>query len=231
VRSAILGALILAATPQAMRAASLEVVPTTIEMPAAGGTAQLRLVNQGNEAVDIQIESFAWTQNGAESLAASDDIIVSPPFVRLDPRRSQIVRLLLAPPAQSQTERSYRILVTQLPDPAAITQGPRVLLQFSVPLFSGDGHAPDVTWTEFKENTGVRLEAHNSGARRAKFTNLELVSHSGQRRRVSSHALTYVLAGATRAWSVGDIASTEGLSLEGDDDRAGRHISIPLAID
>jgi fimbrial chaperone protein len=227
VRREILIALVAVLTAQPLRAASLEVMPTTIDMPGKGGTAQMRLVNHGDEPVNIQIESFAWTQSGTETLSDSDDIVVSPPFARLDPRGSQIVRLLLAPPAQQNGERSYRIVVTQLPNTNAWKEGAHVLLQFSVPLFAGDGHGSDVTWSASRDGTGLRLEARNSGLRRAKFTNLEIVSAVGAHQPVSSHALSYVLAGATRTWSVANV-SPDGLRLEGDDDTVRKRLSIPL---
>ena len=211
-------------------AASLEVVPTQIELPANGGPAQLRLVNHGDKPVDVQIETFAWTQNGSETLGDSDEIALSPPFTHLNPQSSQIVRLLLAPPAQPLAERAYRVLVTQLPDPNDTQSGTHVLLQFSVPLFAGDGKAPALSWSLHRGTTGLDLDASNQGTRRAKFTNLELVSADGAKRPVSSHGLIYVLAGVRRSWSFPGIVPSDTFKLEGDDENAGKRFSIPLAV-
>lgn len=173
-------------------AASLEVVPTQIELPTKGGPAQLRLVNHGDRPVDVQIESFAWKQNGNETLDDSDDIALSPPFAHLNPLSSQIVRLLL--------------------------------------LFAGDGKGSAISWSLHRRESGLDLDADNSGPRRAKFTNLELVSADGSKRPISSHGLVYVLAGVTRSWRFPGVGASEGFRLEGDDENGRRRFAIPLAV-
>jgi fimbrial chaperone protein len=210
-------------------AASLEVVPTVIELPAKGGPAQLRLVNHGNEPVAVQVEAFAWTQSPTgETLGDSDAIVVSPPLAHLAPLSSQIVRLLVAPAPSATQEGAFRVVVTQLPDPVQPQQGMRVLLQFSVPVFEGDGptDTASVAWSLKRNGATLSLEAHNTGARRAKFTDLVLVGPDG-RQPIAQKALVYVLGGATRAWSVAPLAGN--LTLEGVDDIAGRRFRIPLA--
>jgi fimbrial chaperone protein len=210
-------------------AASLEVVPTAIDLPAKGGPAQLRLVNHGNEAVAVQVEAFAWTQSASgETLGDSDDIVVSPPLARLAPLSSQIVRLLVANARPGAPERAFRVVVTQLPDPGQAQQGMRVLLQFSVPVFAGDGalDAAAVTWSLRRDGGTPRLQASNTGPRRAKFTDLVLAGSDGQKP-VAQQSLVYVLAGATRSWSV---AMPSGdISLEGVDDIAVRRFHVPLS--
>jgi len=211
-------------------AASLEVVPTTLELPAKGGPAQLRLVNHGDKPVNVQIETLAWKQDGTESLTDSDEVALSPPFAHLDAQSSQIVRLLLPPSTLPEQERAFRIVVTQLPDPDDRESGTHVLLQFSVPMFAGDGKAPSLSWALHRNGNGLTLEASNQGNMRAKFTNLELVSPDGIHQPVSTHGLVYVLAGAKRTWTISSFATSNSFKLEGDDDSAMRRFSIPLAI-
>lgn len=221
-------ALMLAST-LAARAASLEVVPTVIELPAKGGPTLLRLVNHADGAVAVQVEAFAWTQGApGETLGDSDDIVVSPPLARLAPLSSQIVRLLVAPAEPGAPERAFRVVVTQLPDPGKAQQGMRVLLQFSVPVFAGDGprDGAAVTWSLRRTGTALRLQANNTGTRRAKFTDLVLVGGDG-RVPVAPHSLVYVLAGAARSWSVA--APSGEIALEGVDDIAGRRFHIALS--
>jgi fimbrial chaperone protein len=225
--AAVLAAVLQAASASA---ASLEVVPTTIELPAKGGPAQLRLVNHGDKPVNVQIETLAWKQDGNEALVDSDEIALSPPFAHLNPSSSQIVRLLLPPPAQPEAERAFRVLVTQLPDPNDKDMGAHVLLQFSVPLFASDGKAASLSWALHHDGAGLTLEAQNLGSRRAKFTNLELVTTEGRHLPVSAHGLVYVLAGATRRWALPDAKPSDRFRLEGDDDSAQRRFSISLDV-
>lgn len=221
----------LALSCAAARSASLEVVPTAVELPAKGGAAQMRLVNHGDAPVEVQVEAFAWAQNGTETLSDSEDIVLSPPQARLNPHAFQIVRLMVAPASDAGTERAFRVVVTQLPDPKSAEMGARVLLQFSVPLFAGDGALPAsrLAWTLRRAGGELSLQVRNSGTRRAKFTKLELVSAQGERRAVSPQPLVYVLAGATRSWTPAGPAG-EGIHLEGFDDVAGKRFSVPLSI-
>lgn len=213
----------------AAQAASLEVVPTVIELPAKGGAAQMRLVNHGDAPVEVQVEGFAWTQDGKETLSDSDDIVLSPPQARLDPHGFQIVRLLVEP--GTGAERAFRVIVTQLPDPKSTETGTRVLLQFSVPLFAGDGALPAsrIDWSLHRAGGALSLQARNGGTRRAKFSKLELVSAGGERRAVSPQSLVYVLAGAMRSWTIA-AAAGDRFHLEGYDDIAGKRLFISLAV-
>jgi fimbrial chaperone protein len=218
-------AFVLSAT--ASVAASLEVVPTSLDIPARGGAAQLRLLNHGDEAVDVQIEGFAWKQDGTESFVESDAVVLSPPLAHLKARSSQIVRLLVSPGGQELRERAFRIVVSQLPDPNAKIVGAQVLLQFNVPLFAGDGalSGANLSWSVRRAGGGLRLDVRNSGTRRAKMVGLAIKS-GGENRKVAQGALVYVLAGASRSWS---IPGASGGTLEGYDDIAARSFTLPLA--
>src|ERR1700733_1954974 len=134
-RSLAAAALLLCAAVPAT-AGSIEIAPTTIEIPASGN-AVVYVTNNGNTPVVAQIQPYDWQQSAqGESLTPSNALEVSPPMSRLVPGQRQIVRLAV-PPGSTGTEKSYRILVSELPDPQSPpAQGVRVLLQFSVPVFT-----------------------------------------------------------------------------------------------
>jgi fimbrial chaperone protein len=208
-------------------AASLEVVPTTIQLPAAGGPAKLRLVNHGNAPVSVQIEAMSWTQAGSESLSDSDEISFSPPFARLDPHGSQIVRFLLSPSPAGE-ERAFRVIVTQLPE-AYAGAGAKVLLQFSVPVFEGDGGTGDVIWSLHRDDDGFRLDARNTGPAHAKFTDLVLIDAAGARKPVSPQRLVYVLAASVRSWRL-RMPAGDTFRLEGNDEISRGRVSVPISV-
>jgi fimbrial chaperone protein len=105
-----------------------------------------------------------------------------------------------------------------------------VLLQFSVPVFAGDGSRDaQVTWSLHRDDKHSTLEATNTGARRAKFSGLVLVDAAGRRSRVGARSLVYVLAGATRRWDLDMVAAGGTSRLEGNDEMAHSRLSIPLA--
>ena len=200
-------AAIAAATAAARPAAagSFEIAPTTIDLPPGG-----------------------------DRLGASDAMSVSPPILRLSPERRQTIRLLIKR-GPTATEQSYRLLVSELPDPqSATSQRVRVLLQISVPVFvaAAAPAPPRLTWDAQRTPGGIQLAAHNSGARHAKLVDVFLVTPDGAKIAVAPNAISYVLAGASRHWPVRLPAPTRGAALrvEAHDDGDNAAIGAPVAI-
>jgi fimbrial chaperone protein len=186
--------------------ASLEVAPTKLVVDGKGATT-LTLANRGAEPIIVQIEGFSWEQAGGEDvLKPSKDVLVSPPMARIAPGGKQTVRVMVKPGGEPGKERTYRILASELPDP--VTNDPRtirVLLQFNIPVFASvhANAAPQVAWDASAGANGLALSARNLGAAHVKFTKLELISPSGKRMAIKSKGIPYVLAGATRNWTIG----------------------------
>jgi fimbrial chaperone protein len=120
VRVAIASAGILAlCSAGAAKAQSLTVLPVNIEMAPGQMSTTMTVINQGTTETSVQLRAFAWSQkDGKEVLTASDDVVASPPAATIAPGATQVVRLVLrkAPGAQ---EATYRMLLDQIPPPAA----------------------------------------------------------------------------------------------------------------
>src|SRR5215831_17602613 len=92
---AVTSTLVLMSLPTAAGAASLQVAPVTLEIPAPGASATLKLRNEGSAALNAQIRVFRWTEvNGEEKLEPTDDVVASPPIARLAPKADYVVRLV-----------------------------------------------------------------------------------------------------------------------------------------
>lgn len=184
----------------AARAGSLETAPTTIEL-SPQGAAVLHIANRAEYPVAFQVEAFDWTQGpGGERLEPSQVLQASPPMAELAPGQKQVVRLRAVGAAGS--ERAFRLLVSELPSP----QGPqaqqvRVLLQFSVPVFTATAAkgGPALAWRADRDGADLVLTAANTGTRRAKLSGLT-VTAGGEAKKPPGGELAYVLAGATRSW-------------------------------
>ncbi len=71
----------------ALPAAALELMPTTLQLPAEGGHAELWLHNPGPSRWQGQVHILAWEQHpDAEVLRPSDQILASPTQLDLAPR-------------------------------------------------------------------------------------------------------------------------------------------------
>lgn len=89
--------LILLALLLALPAAALELLPTTLQLPAQGGSAELWLHNPGPGRWQGQVQVLAWDQQlDAERLHPSDQIRVSPARLDLAPGSTQRIWLLPA---------------------------------------------------------------------------------------------------------------------------------------
>jgi fimbrial chaperone protein len=200
-------------------ASGLEVSPITVELPAEGGAASLYLANQGSEPVAVQVEAFAWRQDAqGERLTPSDSIAVSPPLARLAPGQKQTVRLLVKPEPGAMSERSFRIVVSELPPPPR-ANAVRMLLQFSIPVFAGHaGAPPKLEWTAERRPEGTWIAARNTGLKRVKLSDLEFVAADGRKVQAQPAArLAYVLAGTTRAFKLTDIGAHQTLEVRARD--------------
>ena len=94
--AAAIAATLLVFLPASLRAASLEVSPISLTIPAPGAATTIHLRNVGDSPLNAQIRVFRWIQvNGEDKLEPTEDVIASPPATRLSGRSDQIVRARL----------------------------------------------------------------------------------------------------------------------------------------
>jgi len=225
-RSVAASALVLLAVTASAGAASLQIAPTTINLPPKGGNATLYVINNGSEPIGVQVESFAWAQQGGgDALTPSPAIQVSPPMTSLKPGERQVIRVRVQAAAGGQ-EQAYRLVANELPNAAAV-QRDRVQFRFtfSVPVFTGssrdDAPASGLAWSL----SGGTLTVKNTGPTRAKLSALHLVGSSGDAPVADGH-LVYVLSGATMQWPVS--APAGDVRIKGHDDRGGHDIEAAV---
>ncbi len=122
------------------RAGQLAVNPVQIKLDAEAPTELLSLRNNGTSPARYEIHAFAWseTSEGELRLAPTDEVLVFPPVLSLAPGELRNVRIgTLAAP--SATERSFRIILDEMP-PAVRPAGVAVFLnRISIPIFVATG--------------------------------------------------------------------------------------------
>src|SRR5688500_3643389 len=75
----------------------------------------IRIISIDQRPFTLQISLSKWTQvDGNNILSITNDIIASPPILKLAPKQTQIIRLGLRKPITTQTELAYRLVITQL---------------------------------------------------------------------------------------------------------------------
>jgi fimbrial chaperone protein len=216
-------------------AGSLEVAPTTIDVKPGARSASLYLTNNGTQPIMAQVQGYGWSQDEAgEHLDPSDALAISPPMTKLLPNQRQIVRLAVKP-GDANAERSFRLIVSELPDPSVPQDASvHVLLQFRLPVFAavaGEADA-DLAWTIAADATGLTLHVHNGGARHAKLIAPVLVREDGRRVAFDNSGLVYVLPGASRRWPIatGALKPGETVHMAGRDEMTGAALNAPIAV-
>ena len=204
VACALVAVLIAAPAGRAARAQALTVLPVGIQMAPGQLATTLTVINQGDGETSFQVRAFAWSQPGPgdDRLAATDDLLASPPLGTITAGATQVVRIVLRRPAPTQ-EASYRILLDQLPAPA--TPGTvRIALRLSIPVFVEPVAriAPHLQWRVESGGGQAWLVAVNEGSRHETVRDIVLAAVRGGALRVEAGASPYILAGTTRRWRI-----------------------------
>ena len=186
--------------------AGLAISPLRIEIDDADRGATVMLTNTSERALPVQSRLFAWSQeNGEDVYAASGDLTISPSIASIPPGETQIVRVLRSG-AASPGEKRYRLVVDQLPDPAAARAGAaEARIRFAVPMFlDRTKTAPaQLDW-----RIGAKgIELTNTGGATARVLQLDVKTANGTTVPVERNALRYVLGNSTIAWPVENACS------------------------
>ncbi|UEP26127.1 fimbria/pilus periplasmic chaperone [Burkholderia ambifaria] len=187
----------------AVNAQSLTVLPVTIQMTQGRMATALTVINHGDSETGVQVRAFAWNQEGGrDQLVSSEEVLASPPLATIPPRATQIVRLVLRRPPQEH-EATYRILLDQIPAPAA-PGTVRIALRLSIPVFAEPTVrvAPHVQFRIERDAGQAWLVAFNGGGRHETIRDIALTTNDGSGLQTETNVSPYLLAGATRRWRI-----------------------------
>ena len=208
----------------AVRAQTLMIEPVSIRMNPSSMSATLTVTNKSSEGMAFQVRGFTWTQHdGHDALAPTDQLLLSPPLGTIPAAASQVVRIVLRK-APEEHESSYRILIDQIPPPAAAGTI-RVALRLSVPLFAEPTvqARPILRWGLEQNGDQIELVAKNDGNRHEIVRDISLITPSGTQLRIDSGQLPYVLAGSSQRWRLAtktlspDVPDSLRLTARGED--------------
>lgn len=186
-------------------AASLQISPVMLTLSPDSTSTLLELENVTSRPLFGQVRVYRWTQTlDDDVLEPTQELIASPPLVEIAPTGKQTIRLIRAQGGEVTEERAYRLLIDELPrDWHMPTHGVSVKLRYSVPVFVGPSSSqrPALQWQVRQSPDGAYLAIHNSSARRAQISEVQLVA--GRRAyTVNQGLLGYALSGQTRQWKL-----------------------------
>lgn len=163
-----------------LNAANIRISPVNVELLSNQSASSISLFNQSNESTDLQIRVFEWTQtDGQDQLIPTDEIAISPPFLKLKPNDSYNLRVVRIHPTAISGEKTYRMIIDELPKPVdsrKTAQGINVLLRSSLPVFVVDKDAiTQLNWKIDPDQKMPALNIRNIGNRHALLNHLTLV--------------------------------------------------------
>lgn len=185
-------------------ASSLEISPVSVNLIAGQTTALIEVRNRGGNPAAIQLRGYAWSQSGDKDvLVPTNDIILSPPIFTVPAGASQTLRLLLR--ARGGTaERSYRLLLDEVPAPNLKRDQVGIALRISLPVIAAPASPPvrSLRWHARRgPDNQILLSVANGGNVYDKIHAIAVTLPDGSHSKiVSTGENPYVLAGGERQW-------------------------------
>ncbi|MEQ1067471.1 fimbria/pilus periplasmic chaperone [Acinetobacter sp. XH1741] len=192
-----------------INAATIRLSPVTVEILSHQKASSISLYNQSNDSADLQVRIFEWSQNnGQDQLTPTDEITISPPFLKLKPSESYNLRVVRINPEPISGEKTYRIIIDELPKPVdsrKASQGVNVLLRSSLPVFVVNKDAiTQLNWKIDSHQKEAFLNIRNIGNRHALLNDLMLVDNTENKSYpIKVNTVNgYILAKQTKSYSI-----------------------------
>jgi fimbrial chaperone protein len=182
-------------------AGSFMVSPVRIYMKPKDRAVAVTLRNESDTEVVLQADINTWTQkaDGTDELLPTEDLILSPPIIKLAPFGTQVVRLARLVPPDASRQLTYRMIIREVPE---ITAKPGINIPFalalSMPVFITPPPAVRQMACEFAKTEAklANLTCSNSGSAYAQTRDITLKYADGTTVKLEGGG--YVLQGAKK---------------------------------
>lgn len=194
---------------QAAHAGPFSISPVRIYMAPRDRAIAVTITNEGNEELVMQADLYNWMQkdNGEDELTLTEDMIMSPPILKLAPRSKQVVRLAMLRPRPPGEQLTYRMIVREIPEAKPATDNDlklQIALAFSMPVFITPRGAKYKVACQF-ERTGAetaKANCENTGNAYTQVRSMVLNNAAGASLASSTISGGYMLLGAKRSFEL-----------------------------
>jgi fimbrial chaperone protein len=196
--------LLAAASPSG--ATSLQISPVRLDLPANAAASKITLRNMGEQGVRAQVRIFKWMQvNGKDQLAETRDVVASPPIIKLEPGKNNVIRVVRTAKRPVAMEEAYRLIVDELPQSVG-EPGKTIsfVLRYSIPVFFSalDTGKTNLTWSVEARGKQTTLVVANTSNKHARITDLAMTLESGKKATFGGGLIGYVLANSTARFTL-----------------------------
>lgn len=202
-RLRLLAAVLIASVCAPAIAGVFSVTPVRIFMNPRDRAVAVTVVNEGDTPVVLQADINRWTQkpDAADELVLTEDLVLSPPILRLGPKARQVVRLAMLRPADASRQLTYRLVLREIPEAAApagnVIEVP-IALALSMPVFITPPSARrEVDCRLQPPGASLAITCANTGSAYAQIREVQLLRSGSVA--ASFEGGAYILPGASRA--------------------------------
>lgn len=193
------------------QAAQFTITPVRIFMSPRDRAVAVTVTNESDDEVVMQADLYTWKQkpDGSDDLVLTEDLILTPPILKLAPRARQVVRLARLGGAPTGTQQSYRLIMREVPEARGGSQLQlQVALAFSLPIFiTPAGAKRDLhCGVERSAPDLVKAVCENTGNAYTQIRAIEVIDDKGARI-ASRDTAGYLLPTVKRAF---DVKRTDG---------------------
>ena len=188
-------------------AGNFSVNPVRVFMAPRDRATAITISNEGNEPLIMNAELYAWKQDdkGEQVITLTEEIMMTPPVIKIAPRSKQVVRIALLRPRPANEQLTYRIIVTEFLEarPVALenVQLP-MATAFSIPIFvTPRSVSKKVNCSVAQVEGKPSVACENTGNAYSHVSQFELTSATGDKL-ASLEQGGYLLAGVKRSFSL-----------------------------
>ncbi|MEQ1589989.1 MAG: fimbria/pilus periplasmic chaperone [Gallionella sp.] len=167
-------------------ATPFSVTPVRIYMTPKDKAIAVTVTNEGDEELVMQADVYSWKQkpDGEDDLVLTEDLLLSPPIIKLAAKARQVVRLARLRSVPLDEQLTYRLIMREVPE-AKPNKGDlqlQIALAFSLPVFITSPTAKSVLGCTAQRSTAdtVKVSCENTGKAYAQLVDLELSNAEGK---------------------------------------------------
>jgi len=217
------------------QAGSFSVTPVRIYITPKDRAVAITLSNEGDTKLLLQADIYSWSQkpDGTDELKLTEDLLLSPPIIKLAPKARQVVRLAVLTSRDTTRQMTYRMIVREVPEtvhPHDINMP--ITLALNMPVFVTPPVASrEINCTVGKDGANtLQAICSNSGTAYAQVR--EIALNNGNNKLASFEGGNYILPGAQKTIELksnGNVASgTAQMTVTFDDFKTQTfNVSIP----
>jgi fimbrial chaperone protein len=166
-------------------AAPFSVTPVRVYMTPKDKAIAVTVTNEGDEELVMQADLYSWKQkaNGEDDLVLTEDLLLSPPIVKLAAKSRQVLRLARLRSMPETEQLTYRMIMREIPE-AKPNNGNlqlQIAIAFSLPVFITPPKAKFALncTTERSATDTIKAACENTGNAYAQIIDFELTNSEG----------------------------------------------------